>query len=427
MSGMGGTSRVRATDTPDPRKLARLADAGRASLCERGNLLDFLRLSPLEKALGLPIEQNRYRPADSRPELLEESAREALEGVIEDAIVSGNGHLAVMFSGGRDSSAVLAVATAVCRRLGADDPLPVTATYPQDPDTDEWDWREVVLKHLGLSKAVEIEITTERRMLSSRTLASLDSWGVVWPPAVYTQSLYFGSAPRAVFLTGEGGDGVLEGGRITPLTLVRQDFPRVSRSLLRSAAEALAPDVVHQAFERRAFVNGRSLPWLRTTKRQVIARSLDFRRDPLHWGTGRFRVAGQRSVQLVVANSRFAAKLVGTDLRHPLLDDRFVAAIARDGGKWGYRGRTDVFRHLFGDLLPDRILARTTKAAFNTSRWGDDERDFAAGWTGQGIDLDLIDPDFLRNEWSGHSPHPVAQFLIHEAWLASVSQGGARR
>lgn len=385
--------------------------------------MDFSRLTGLERSLGVPLIRHAVEDGTAVPARAD-SARRALETRIADAVKAANGQIAVLFSGGRDSSAVLATATAVCRRLGADDPTTVTAVYPNDPATDEYEWRREVLKHLRLTNAVEVEITTERRMLSSQTRSSLEAWGTVWPPAVHTQSRYFDVSPRAVFLTGEGGDGVIDGGRITPLTLVVSDFPRVSKRLLAAAAHSLTPDAIHMANQRRAWATGHTWPWVRPERRNQVAGALVSPRGPLNWGASRLHVPLQRSVQLVLQNTVVAARRVGADLRHPLLDAHFLTALAGEGGTWGYRGRTDAFRRLFGDLLPDQVLARTTKAAFNTSRWGDGERDFASSWTGTGVDHDIIDYKLLREEWLSESPHPVAQFLVHDAWLAERSATG---
>ena len=47
----------------------------------------------------------------------------------------------VAFSGGRDSSLVLAVATHVARREGLPDPIPVTRRFPDKPEAEESEWR----------------------------------------------------------------------------------------------------------------------------------------------------------------------------------------------------------------------------------------------------------------------------------------------
>lgn len=53
----------------------------------------------------------------------------------------------VVFSGGRDSSAVPAVA----RRSGLPDPMPATNRFRGSPATKETEWQELVVRHLGLT------------------------------------------------------------------------------------------------------------------------------------------------------------------------------------------------------------------------------------------------------------------------------------
>ena len=82
--------------------------------------------------------------------------REALDDAIRSALVHGPCY--VTFSGGRDSSAVLAAATALARREGHALPVPVTRIYPDLPDTDESDWQRAVIDHLGLTEWVRLEL-----------------------------------------------------------------------------------------------------------------------------------------------------------------------------------------------------------------------------------------------------------------------------
>ena len=65
-----------------------------------------------------------------------------------------------------------------------------------------------------------------------------------------------------------------------------------------------------------------------------------------------------------------------------------------------------MMRYLFGDLLPDAVLSRTTKASFNQTRWGSFEREYARNWSGEGIDPDLIDAEKLRAAWLSDDPPP---------------------
>ncbi|HEV2369924.1 MAG TPA: hypothetical protein VGR90_08600, partial [Acidimicrobiales bacterium] len=63
----------------------------------------------------------------------------------------------VAFSGGRDSSAVLAAAVNLARRLGLDEPVALSRSYPRAPAADETTWQEMLVRHLGLAEWVTVE------------------------------------------------------------------------------------------------------------------------------------------------------------------------------------------------------------------------------------------------------------------------------
>ena len=63
----------------------------------------------------------------------------------------------VGFSGGRDSSALLAVAVALAAREGLDPPVPVSFRFPH-AETRESEWQELVVRHLGLAEWARVEI-----------------------------------------------------------------------------------------------------------------------------------------------------------------------------------------------------------------------------------------------------------------------------
>jgi hypothetical protein len=105
-------------------------------------------------------------------------------------------------------------------------------------------------------------------------------------------------------------------------------------------------------------------------------------------------------------------------LVHPLLDSSFLAAVARGGGRLGFGDRTAAVRAVFGDLLPDAVLSRTTKAHYGEAFWGRDTREFAERWSGLGVDAALVDPAALKAEWLKPRPHEDSAMLLHLAWLA---------
>jgi asparagine synthase (glutamine-hydrolysing) len=72
---------------------------------------------------------------------------------------------------------------------------------------------------------------------------------------------------------------------------------------------------------------------------------------------------------------------------------------------------------LFGQLLPEEVLAREDKAVFNGSYALEPTRDFIKTWDGSGVDTSLIDPGALRAAWSQLRIHSATLPLLHAAWL----------
>ena len=134
----------------------------------------------------------------------------------------------VAFSGGRDSSAVLATATRVARQHGLDEPVPVTYRYQQHPRTWEVEWQELVVRHLGLKRWERIPITTDWQLFEEvaalgAQLLSLHSWGersygtapaassavlkVVAEPTTYPERFGYDAETKVLTF----GDGRIEG------------------------------------------------------------------------------------------------------------------------------------------------------------------------------------------------------------------------
>ena len=70
-----------------------------------------------------------------------------------------------------------------------------------------------------------------------------------------------------------------------------------------------------------------------------------------------------------------------------------------------------------GGVLPDEILDRQTKASFDGAYFGSASRGFAERWSGGGVDLELVDPDVLRQEWLEPTPDFRSALPLQLAWL----------
>ena len=78
-------------------------------------------------------------------------------------------------------------------------------------------------------------------------------------------------------------------------------------------------------------------------------------------------------------------------------------------------------------LVPDDVLARRTKASFDGAFWNRHSRAFAAGWSGGGVDPDLVDTDALRREWVHERPDGRTFTLLQALWLAERGSAGSDR
>jgi asparagine synthase (glutamine-hydrolysing) len=346
--------------------------------------------------------------------------REALDDAIRPALVRGPCY--VTFSGGRDSSAVLAAATALARREGHEPPVPVTRVYPDLPDTDESDWQRAVIDHLGLTEWVRLELRNgESDLLGPTARDALWSRGVLWPPALQSTGVVFEHLRGGSLLTGEGGDAVLGSRRVTPLAVPRRRR-RPDRATIRYSALAVLPYRARQPIARRTVRTTVQRRWLRPAafERHVRLLAVDACAEPLGYGAATRSISRQRPFATISHNHAAAAAEYGIRAADPLLDHRFVEALARAGGRTGFPGRTATMHALFSDVLPPAVLGRTTKSSFNQVNAGAATRDFARTRDGSGAHAELVDVEPLRSARLSDEPTTATGLLLHSAWLAAT-------
>lgn len=354
--------------------------------------------------------------------------RAALEIVVKSA-VSGSRPCFVAFSGGRDSSAVLAVATHVARANALPDPVPVTEVYPGNRSANESEWQELVVRHLQLREWVRFPGTAQSDLLGQAVRASLLRRGLLWPPAIHLAANLLDQVRGGVLLTGEGGDEVLGAHRITPFRVLARDRRWLGRAHAVAIAQALAPAPARRRHMARAFAANGLQPWLRPAARNAHFRRVaeDLASEPLGWDASVRWLRRRHSSTVASANHRALGREHDVDVRNPLLDDLFLGSLAAWGGRWGTSGRTTALRALVGDLLPDQILDRRSKALFNDAFFGPETQHFARTWDGRGFDPAVVDAERLRDEWLAPSPSAMSTPPLHAAWLthARAAQGTA--
>jgi asparagine synthetase B (glutamine-hydrolysing) len=351
--------------------------------------------------------------------------RQVLERLVRDALLRPP--CGVAFSGGRDSSTVLAVATHVARRDGLPEPVPITRVFPNVSEAEESRWQERVVRHLRLRDWHRVVIDDELDVLGPIATARLVECGVLWPPTLAIDVPAVEAVPGGSVLDGEGGDEVLGDAahRIAPVaSLVRSPRP-LRRSRYCVSLLTLAPGRVRARRLREQFVV--QLNWLKPAGREVVLAALEHeeRRRPLPFATSVRMVLRKRKQVLAIRNRRILAARSGVEMFSPLLHPHFVEAIARAGGRLGPGDRTAVLRAMVPDLLPDDVLARTSKGEYTRCNMGRPTREFAAQWSGEGADLELVDADELRRLWLSPTPIAMTAAILQSAWLNTRAERAA--
>lgn len=375
-------------------------------------------LTPLEVATCMVFGVEAAKPP--LREAGEDSARAVLEQVVAEAFARPP--VMVSFSGGRDSSAILALATLVSRRLGVAPPVPVTLRFARCAQTHETTWQEAVVRHLGLDDWARLELDDEVDALGPYARRVLLAHGVLWPPNAHFHAPVFEVGQGGTVLTGAGGDEVMSPHRWLRVAQVLTGRVRPRpRDVLRVGL-ALSPRWLRVAVLRHRRTAEPAGAWLRPEAARALMdeSDADVAADPWRWDAwlrhrwwpSRYRLLAEESLAIMAAD-------LGASVAHPLMDGRFLAAAARQLRLVGFEGRTLAMSRLFSDLIPPALCARSSKASFNSVFFNRHSRAFVADWTGAGVDDRLVDVEALRREWSGEREFDARTLtLLQSAWLA---------
>jgi asparagine synthetase B (glutamine-hydrolysing) len=376
----------------------------------------FPTLDPLELYSGI-IAGPRRSPLPAEWLLdAEGSPRDVLENLLIEPLSDGPCHVA--FSGGRDSSAMLAAATHVARRHGLPEPIPLTVRLAAHPRTWETDWQELTMRHLGLKDWEVISITDELDALGPAATAALRRHGHYWPSQGHSMAVFAAHCGSGSLLTGGGGDEVFAGWsqRRNALRTILALRPR------RRAAKWLAFSAL--PFRLRIEILLRreppiASPWLQPdisaeVQEQFRRRA---RRPTKNWGEVLEGFIASRYLECLrpVLDTMVADH--GVRLHEPFYDPAFIRAIARAAPPEGYLSRTEGLEAHFSDLLPPEVLRRSTKAVFTEVAWGPRATEFARAWDGTGLDERYVIPERLQEEWTSGKPNPRSIPALHRAWL----------
>ena len=278
-------------------------------------------LTSLEVACGIVLGPGTSPP--EQPGTGPTTPLAAFESAVLDALVRPP--CLVSFSGGRDSSAALAVATRVARREGLPLPIPATHRFPSVDRADEVEWQELVVTHLGLDEWYRVEFDDELDCVGPVATDVLRRHGLLWPFNAFFHVPLLQAARGGSLITGIGGDEVFGGSRWARAAAVLsgQSWPR-PRDASRIALALAPPRWRGPILRRRVDIR---FPWLRpeSLRRVQEAWADQDAAEPFGWGKEfswwkslRFWQVAERSFDVLAADAD--ARIV-----HPFADSRVRA------------------------------------------------------------------------------------------------------
>lgn len=320
------------------------------------------------------------------------SAVAALEAAVRPAVENPAGCF-VTFSGGHDSSLILATATRVARQGGLPLPVPVTFRFPDVPAASESEIQDAVVADLGLTDWIRIGVRDELDLVGPWARGVLRREGVRTAPNAFMHDHVYALAAGGHVLVGAGGDEVF--GRS-----IRPRRPWLFSPRKRST----------------------SVPWLRPAAREVARLTEERHRRQLPRRAAerpRWRTGGRDMVLRHETHRRLAAAR-GARVDFPLADRRVVEAVVGSGlDAVSIGGRSNLVAALFSDVLPEVVTAPRPKAEFSDVFWRRHARRHAETWDGSGVDRRLVDVTALRDTWRHQGPVFRSMMLLQQTWLAN--------
>ncbi len=309
----------------------------------------------------------------------------------------------VSFSGGHDSSLVLAAATRAARREGLPLPVPVTWRVAGAPRADESARQEAVVDALRLADWIRLQAGDDLDFVGPVAAGVLRRHGLLHPANAYVHAPLLREAAGGTLLTGVGGDQVL--GRLRrprrPWWCPRRDG---------SAAEFTS-----------------QFSWLRPPAARRLCHGLrrEHRARPVRYESRPAWAFGRRDLELTRLSLALLGRDTDTEVVHPLLDPEFLAALCGSGvSPETADGRAGLLGQVFGAVYPDAVLRPRPKATFAEVFWRRHTRSLLAAWDGGGVDPSVVDQTRLRQEWDRPQPALCTAMLAQQVWLATTAAPG---
>lgn len=383
---------------------------------------DRLRPQPLEVAVGVPFGH------DTVEHPLPAAGSTGPDGALREALIRALDRppCIVAFSGGRDSSALLALAVDVARQEQLAAPVAVTLRFHHAPEADESQWQELVVRHVGVPDWVRLEFDDELDFVGPWSQRALKRYGVLWPANAYVHLPMLEQASGGSLVDGVDGDSVFAWGYRPAVDLLFLRA-RPTRPALSNLRTMLLPGAARTT---KLKPPSPIVPWLSVEAdaeaRQRIAK--DSAGEPASYARRLAWYLGSRHAQMLLWSTNLLAEETRTMVVRPFLDPLFLAAWGRRTGHFGFRGRSAAMNELFGDLLPTAIIERTDKGMY-WHYWGEASRQTARTWQGAGVDERYVNPQALGVAWASTdypTPDHRSALLLQSAWLAGHDAKGHR-
>lgn len=318
----------------------------------------------------------------------------------------------VSFSGGQDSSLVLAAATRLARTEGLADPIPITWRSRDVPANDESSWQEAVVAELGLRDWVKLETGDALDWVGPVAAAVVARHGVLYPANAHFHQPLAAHAEGGALLTGIGGDQLFGLWRWSHAADVLARRVRATPADALRVGLAWSPETVRRRIAaRRAEPTGRS--WLRAEYDGALGRMLaaDAASEPPSWPGRVDWQLRRRFLHMGIASIERIAGDHDCLLAHPLVDPSVAQSVAAAGGRHGFSNRAQALAALFPALRPAALAARRGKVGFDGVFSREPSRLAAAAWDGSGVDDAIIDAEALRELWAQRIPIRSAMLL----------------
>jgi asparagine synthase (glutamine-hydrolysing) len=312
----------------------------------------------------------------------------------------------VSFSGGMDSSFVLAIAAHIARAAGLPAPIPITWRFTGAPLADESGWQEKVIASLAITEWEHLHADDDLDLIGPVAQRILTRYGVLSPFNVHLHLPILDKASGGSLLTGLGGDQVL--------SRWRPPRPRT----LSGTVRRLAPGHLVAAVKQH---NQHIYPWLQPAAARQVLREhrSETHAEPRIIARRMAWNAGSRTVQMACSSLHAIADEHNVRVIHPLLDQGFLASLREHAAKVGSRTRAELMLDIAGDTLPPASIAFRPKAHFLEVFLREPTHEFVRSWDGRGADVNVVNVAALQQLWQRWPIPPGTAGLVQQLWLAS--------